>query len=92
MDEALIQTFKNYYAGYRTATNVDQSFSDAYQALAYHVIEQTGQFADKGKLGEIQTLVREFKNIQLAISPSNDSVKEQFEQELVEHLLNRTLT
>ncbi|MFD0695099.1 hypothetical protein ACFQZT_13405 [Paenibacillus sp. GCM10027628] len=89
MEETLIQTFKRYYADYRAAVDVDQSFTDAYQAIAYHVIEQTGQLAQEGNLDGIQNLVREFNEIQLSVGGSNDSVKERFEQELVENMLDR---
>jgi hypothetical protein len=89
MDETLMATFKRYYADYRGAENVDQSFSDAYQAIAYHVIEQTDQFAQEENLAGIQTLIREFKEIGLVVGPSNDSLKELFEQELVEQVLDR---
>ncbi|NOU89822.1 hypothetical protein GC102_29315 [Paenibacillus sp. LMG 31460] len=92
MDETLMATFKRYYADYRGAANVDQSFSDAYQAIAYHVIEQTEQFAQEGNLADIQNLIREFKEIGLVVGPSNDSLKERFEQELVEQVLDRTPT
>ncbi|MDQ0901588.1 hypothetical protein [Paenibacillus sp. V4I7] len=92
MDETLIQTFKRYYADYRAAADVDQSFADAYQAIAYHVIELTGRLAQEGKLTDIQNLVGEFKEIQLSISQSNDSLKEHFEQELVETMLDRVRT
>jgi soluble cytochrome b562 len=89
MEETLIQTFKRYYADYRAATNVDESFSDAYQALAYHVIEQTGQLAQEGNVAEIQNVVREFTEIRNSTGGSNDSLKDSFEQELVENMLNR---
>lgn len=92
MDETLIQTFKRYYADYRAAVDVDQSFADAYRAIAYYVIDQTGQLAQEGKLEDIQNLVREFKEIRQSVGGSNDSVKERFEQELVENVLNRATT
>ncbi|MEW9702893.1 hypothetical protein [Paenibacillus sp. SI8] len=89
MGETLIETFKRYYADYRTATDADQSFADAYQALAYHVIEQTGRLAQEGNLADIQNVVREFTEIRHATGGSNDSLKDSFEQELVENVLDR---
>jgi soluble cytochrome b562 len=89
MDETLIETFKRYYADYRGAATVDQSFTDAYQAIAYYVIDQTEQFAQRGNLEEIQNMIREFKEIGLSVGPSNDALKERFEQELVEQVLDR---
>lgn len=89
MNETLMETFKRYYADYRSAANMDQSFTDAYQAIAYHVIERTEQYAQGGNLEEIQNMIREFKEIGLVVGPSNDSLKERFEQELVEQVLNR---
>lgn len=89
MDETLMETFKRYYADYRGSANTDQSFTDAYQAIAYHVIEQTEHYAQGGDLEKIQNIIREFKEISLFIGPSNDSLKERFEQELVEEVLNR---
>lgn len=87
MEESLLMTFKRYYADYREAEGVDESFSDAYQAIAYHVINQTEQYVQEGNLSEIQNLIREFKEIGLSVGPSNDSIKEQFELELVEQVL-----
>ncbi len=89
MEESLMDTFKRYYADYRGAEGVDQSFTDAYQAMAFHVINQTEHFVQQGNLHDIQNLIREFKEIELSTSPSNDSLKEQFEQELVVQELNR---
>ncbi|SDP12300.1 hypothetical protein SAMN04487897_1382 [Paenibacillus sp. yr247] len=89
MNESLMDTFKRYYADYRVAANVDQSFSDAYKAIAYHVINQTEQFAQGGNLDEVQNVIREFKEIGLSVGPSNDALKERFEQELVEQVLDR---
>ncbi|KRE96834.1 hypothetical protein ASG89_30330 [Paenibacillus sp. Soil766] len=89
MDETLIQTFKRYYADYRGAEDVDQSFTDAYQAMTFHVINQTEHYVQEGNLNKIQNLIREFKEMGLSLGPSNDSLKEQFEQELVQQELNR---
>ncbi|TXK72108.1 hypothetical protein [Paenibacillus sp. N3.4] len=92
MNESLMDTFKRFYADYRTAANVEQSFTDAYQAVAFYVIEQTSQLAQESKLDDIKQLTREFKEIRFAISPSNDALKERFEQELVEKMLDRVPT
>lgn len=89
MEETLLETFKRYYADYRGAEGVDESFADAFQAMTFHVIHQTEQYAHQGNLQEIQNLVHAFKEISLSMSPSNDSLKEQFEQELVVQELNR---
>ncbi|MBP1966834.1 hypothetical protein [Paenibacillus aceris] len=89
MNETLMETFKRYYADYRGSANMEQSFTDAYQAMAYHVIEQTDHFAQGGNLEAIQNMIREYKEIGLAVAPSNDALKERFEQELVEEMLNR---
>lgn len=70
MNETLMETFKRYYADYRAAANVEQSFTDAYQAIAYHVIEQTDHLAKSGNLEGIQNMVREFKEIGLSIAPA----------------------
>ncbi|MDU0203963.1 MULTISPECIES: hypothetical protein [Paenibacillus] len=88
MNETLMETFKRFYADYRVAANVEQSFTDAYQAIAYHVIEQTDHLAQSGNLEGVQNIVREFKEISLSIAPSNDALKERFEQELVEDMLD----
>ncbi|MDR6881483.1 hypothetical protein [Bacillus sp. 3255] len=88
-DATLMETFKRYYADYRGSADMDQSFTDAYQAIAYHVIEQTSHYAEDGDMDKIQSLIRQFKEISLSIAPSNDSLKERFEQELVEEVLNR---
>ncbi|MEC0232661.1 hypothetical protein [Paenibacillus alba] len=89
MNETLMDTFKRYYEDYRSASNVDQSFKDAYQAISYHVIDVTEQLAHKGNLTDIQQLIREFREIGLATGPSNDAMKDRFEQELVEKVLDR---
>lgn len=89
MNETLMETFKRYYADYRGSANMEQSFTDAYQAMAYHVIEQADHFAQGGKLEAIQNMIREYKEIGLSVAPSNDALKERFEQELVEEMLNR---
>ncbi|NOV00068.1 hypothetical protein [Paenibacillus planticolens] len=89
MNETLMETFKRYYTDYRGSANMDQSFTDAYQAVAYHVIAQTDYFAQGGNLEAIQNMIREYKEISLSVAPSNDALKERFEQELVEDMLNR---
>ncbi|MFC5447513.1 hypothetical protein [Paenibacillus aestuarii] len=89
MNETLIETLKRYYADYRSAADSDQSFEDAYQALAYHVIEQTGQLAQEGKLTDIQNLIAQYHELRFSTGYSNDSLKERFEQELVEGMLDR---
>jgi hypothetical protein len=89
MEDSLLDTFKRYYADYRGAAPIDQSFAEAYQALTYHVINQTEYYVQQENLQEIRNLIWEFKEMGLQLGPSNDSLKEQFEQELVEQLLNR---
>ncbi|UJF32137.1 hypothetical protein [Paenibacillus hexagrammi] len=84
-----METLQRYYADYRTAADADQSFKDATQAIAYHVIEQTDRLAHEGDLPTIQSLMREYNEIRLKVGVSNDSLKERLEQELVERLLER---
>ncbi|GGA09091.1 hypothetical protein GCM10008018_63440 [Paenibacillus marchantiophytorum] len=89
MNESLMDTFKRYYADYRSAANVDESFADAYHAISYHVINQTEQLANQGNLDDIQQLIREFREFRFSEGSSTDALKEHFEQELVQKVLDR---
>ncbi|MGG1552307.1 MULTISPECIES: hypothetical protein [Paenibacillus] len=88
MNDSLLSTFKKYYEDYREGAGVDQSFTDAYQATAFHVIHQTEQYAQEGKLTEIQNVIREFHELGLQVGTSNDALKEQFELDLIGRILD----
>jgi hypothetical protein len=79
MRETLLQAFQRFYSDYRTISEADDSYNDAFEALAYYVIAQVGILADEGKLDEIRYMVQEFMDLKLTKFGSNDSLQEQFE-------------
>jgi hypothetical protein len=88
MKETLIQAFARYYSDYRAVSSTEESYTDAFEALAYYVIAQIGILADEGKLDEVRLLVHEFMDLKLTKFGSNDSLQEQFEAKLA----SKTLT
>jgi hypothetical protein len=79
MRETLLQAFERFYSDYRDISGTQDSYADAFEALAYYVIAQVGILADEGKLDEVRYLVQEFMDLKLTSFGSNDSLQEHFE-------------
>jgi len=79
--ESLIERFKRYYEDYRMTSDMNSSFTSAYEALTLSVIDQVDDFAAQSDVAAIRNTVREYREIRSSIQGSNDSVKERFESE-----------
>lgn len=85
MEETLIERFKSFYFDYRRTTTVDESFEQARNAVAYHVINEADRLASLGDFDGVRDVCRQFREIQSSTYGSNDSVKERFEREFARH-------
>lgn len=79
--ESLIERFKRYYEDYRMTSDMNSSFTSAYEALTLSVIDQVDDLAAQSDVSAIRNTVREYREIRSSIQGSNDSVKERFESE-----------
>lgn len=86
--ETIIERFKSFYFDYRRTTDVDESFEQARNAIAYHVINEADQLAEAGDFDGVRSVCRQFREIQSSTYGSNDSVKERFEREFARHRLH----
>jgi uncharacterized protein YllA (UPF0747 family) len=89
MSETLLQAFQGFYSDYRTISEANDSYNDAFESLAYYVITQVGILAEDGKLDEIRYMVQEFLDLKLTQFGSNDSLQEQFEDVFVSKVITQ---
>ncbi|WP_166238960.1 hypothetical protein [Paenibacillus turpanensis] len=79
--ETLIEAFKRHYMNFRKTSDVDDSFSTAYETVVLSVIDRIEEHADQHDLEAVHQDLREYREIRFIIQDSNDSVKERFERE-----------
>ncbi|WP_438448386.1 hypothetical protein [Gorillibacterium sp. sgz5001074] len=87
-EETLIERFKAFYFDYRRTSDTNESFEQARNAVAYHVINEADRLAQDGDFDGVRSVCRQFREIQSSTYGSNDSVKERFEREYAGHRLH----